>query len=195
MHVGETPRNLISPLCILRRHRPHADHQLPLERPGRLSHHLGAKHRYIAPHGNMPYIDTGIHQGFLKGKAAADQKHRHIILPVRRSIRHFLYQHAIFKDAVLGNIRQDICPLAHVLHIPAAMHNLQKRAWLGILPGKPLKVPGIFLRHNHQIRLGIAVAHAGSLPGDFTAPDFQPYILRPCLAIICHENHSCLIVI
>ena len=194
VHVRHFHGNVIGLLCIFRRHGTHgADHGTG-EGTGRYGLNVGFEHGHVASLGNVANFDALPHQRLLEGEGAADQEAHIALLPVIGGIGDFLDKHAVFVDAVLGNVGADVSALSHVMGFRGPLDDLQNGAGEGIFIGILLEVCSIFRRQNHEIGLGEAAAHTGGGEVNDAFPD-QLANLTGCHVYIgcdvkCHDTTS-----
>ena len=165
--------------CILRLHRPHGDHHVPVENTCRHTGDVGDVHGDVPSLLDLPHRDLRLQQLRFKGETAPNEKTHEIIAPKMRHVREFSLQLAVFIQTVAGNVRRDIRAggddlqeaLAHVA-------DFQNGTRSGIALCEKKEIIRFFLGKDHQIRLRISGAHAGRVVIDLPFPDQLSYILR-----------------
>ena len=119
--------------------------------------------------GNIPHVNSGGHKRRLKRKAAAYHESHKVVAPIKAGVLAFLDKLSVFPDSIFGNVLRNVAVGGGTVKKPVSfVANFQERARLRIALAKKQKVVGVFFGQNAKIGLRPTVAHAGSLPSDFS---------------------------
>src|SRR5262249_25148034 len=82
------------------RQRPHRYNLRPLKDSGRSTADIGAIHRYIAAHLNVPHGQPRLQHGAFKSKRAAEQEGDQVVAPDRVQARRLVHKRAVLVNAI-----------------------------------------------------------------------------------------------
>lgn len=172
-----------------RLHGTHGDHHGAVEHAGGDAFDIGLVHGHIVMVRDVPHLEARLDHGRLEGEAAPEEEGHEIVPPEGGDVCHLVGELALPVDTVSGNIGADVrAGRGEARHGGARLGHVEHGAGLFIPLGEKKKIKGEVLGQNGQIGLGIAVAHAAGLSGDFAGADHGTHCSGRSFGKI-HENH------